>query len=201
MSDVSFSRDVNIAPGTQAVVYNQRPDTCMVEFFSKYVGSKTGKVAKDGSALGGVREFVKVIFPGDGKTEVVREATSFDRKRWPQQYARFKGGQAQVPDGYPLSHVAWLSRSWVDTFDHFHIKTLEQLAGLDDAGVQRVGMGARELVSKANAHLEQMRGTAPLAALSQENEQLKQRLEALEAKLAEIPRRPGRPKKEEAEEG
>lgn len=181
------------------VIKQEKGDRCIVEFYAKYKESK-----RPGGA-GHMQEYVKVLFPGDNKTEAHFEATDYYKQRWPRQYAQFKGGQAQAVDGFPIENVAWLSRSWVDTLKHqFHITTLEQLAGCDDAAVQRIGMGGRELILKAKAHMESLTGGSAVNRLTTENENLKNQLEELQKQVAGIlaqdkaeKRGPGRPKKEE----
>lgn len=154
-----------------------------------------------------MQEYVKVLLPGDNKTEGHYEVTPFHKKRWARQYSAFKSGGPQAVDGMPVDNVAWLSRSWVDTLKHqFHITTLEQLAGLTDSQISNIGMGARDLVTKANAHLDQSRGASPINALTEKNAVLEKQLAALSEQLAEVvnaqneaKRKPGRPRKDETE--
>ena len=193
----SFHRDVDVFASPGQVIKQEKGDRCIVEFYAKLKDSKRP------GGQGHMQEYVKILFPGDNKTEAHFEVTDTYRQRWPRQYAQFKGSEAQTVEGFPLANVAWLSRSWVDTLKHaFHITTLEQLVGCDDAAIQRIGMGGRELVNKAKAHMESLSGGDAMNRLASENETLKSRLDALEKQLGEQKtsekRGPGRPKKEEA---
>lgn len=192
----SFHRDVDVFASPGQVIKQEKGDRCIVEFYSNF------KESKRPGGQGHMQEYVKVLFPGDNKTEFHAEASDHYKQRWPRQYAQFKGGEAQTTPGFPLANVAWLSRSWVDTLKHaFHITTVEQLAGCDDAAIQRIGMGGRELVNKAKAHLESLSGGEAMNRLASENETLRTRLEALErqvgAQRESEKRGPGRPKKDE----
>lgn len=202
MSDqvTSFHRDVDVFASPGQVIKKEKGDTCIVEFYSRLKESKRPGVK------GHMQEYVKVLFPGDNKTEFHAEASDHYKQRWPRQYAQFKGSEAQTVQGIPLSNIAWLSRSWVEKLKYeYHITTLEQLKGCDDAAIQRIGMGGRELVEKAKAHFESLSGSEAMNKLASENETLKSQLEAMQKQVSQIiasdkaeKRGPGRPKKDEA---
>lgn len=182
------------------VIKAEKGDRCIVEFYAARKESKRpGGPAR-------MQEYVKVLFPGDNKTEAHFEVTEEHKARWPRQYAQFKGNEAQTVPGIPLSSVAWLSRSWVDTLKgQFNITVLEQLAGCDDAAIQRIGMGGRELVNKAKAHLESLSGGEALQAAISRAETLEAQMAEMQRQLAELKaekgeekRGPGRSKKDQA---
>lgn len=64
-----------------------------------------------------------------------------------------------------------------------NIRTVEDLAVSNESSLIRMGMGSRDLQSKARAWLEAAEGPGKLAA---ENAALKTKLEALEAQVAEL---------------
>lgn len=82
-----------------------------------------------------------------------------------------------------------------------NVRTVEDLAAANEDTMRRIGMGARDLQTKARAWLEAASGTGKVAAknaaLEVENEQLKERLKVLEQRLASVEQAPrrGRPPK------
>jgi hypothetical protein len=74
-----------------------------------------------------------------------------------------------------------------------NIRTVEDLAGVNDEGVRRIGMGGGELRDKAKAWLSQMKDKGPLtqenATLRAENITLKATVESLGARNKELAER------------
>ena len=69
------------------------------------------------------------------------------------------------------------------------IRTIEDVAAINEEAVQRIGMGARALKAKAQAWLDsadQGKVAAELEALRQENGELKARNEELDTRLAKL---------------
>ena len=95
-----------------------------------------------------------------------------------QSYGRYGDSErAQGPEA-----VEKLIRSRVEELAYFHIRTVEQLAAVNDAQLQQLGMGARELRERARLFLEVARtGTAPLSRLLA-------RLETAEAEVGRLAR-------------
>jgi ubiquinone biosynthesis protein UbiJ len=92
----------------------------------------------------------------------------------------------------------------VDQMRALHIRSVEELAGCNDAALERIGMGARSLRDRARAYVENKKGSAvveaALAARNEEVEQLRAQVaELTEAVKALAPRR-GRPPKVQEEE-
>ena len=150
------------------------------------------------------REFVEIITPGNSRSMPCEPVNDQHKLRWPNQYAAFKAGQEEAPlEGTPLEEMPGLSPSIVLNLKGVHIKTVEQLAGVSDAEMQNMGLGGRELRTKAKRFLEAASSIAPVQAAEAraeraeaENAHLKtqiadlgQRLESLENK-----RRGGRPR-------
>lgn len=141
-------------------------------------------------------EFIRIIFPGDNTREINRPATDEDRTKYADEYRRFKEGNDQLFSGTPLSAWGALHASTVAELKSIRCYTVEQLAGLSEIGIGKLGMGARDMVAKAQAFLSR----------NTEADTLREQVRALEAKVAELseqlaaeptdkPRR-GRPPKE-----
>lgn len=69
-------------------------------------------------------------------------------------------------------------------------KTVEDLAEINEGGMQRIGLGAHDLRNKARAWLQSMLDhggtTIKIASLEQENAVLRASVETLEKKVAEL---------------
>jgi hypothetical protein len=150
------------------------------------------------------REYVTIMVKGQDKQVFVREVTLEDRQRFPNAYAAFKKGIEAPVIGTPVEMLG-LGPSSVEMMRIKGIRTVEDLAGLGDDGLQGIGTGARDLQAKAKAflgrtssqtvELEQALATerAKTAALQTQVEGLAQQIAELAAAQAS-PR--GRPRKE-----
>lgn len=135
-------------------------------------------------------EYIRVIFPGDNTREIFRPATELDKAKYSEEYARFKEGHQQTFSGTPLASWGVLHASTVAELRAIRVFTVEQLADLSELGIGKLGLGGRDMVSKAKAYLSR----------NTEVDRLKARVAELEEQLAEkaadAPRR-GRPPKKE----
>lgn len=108
-------------------------------------------------------------------------------QHYKEAYKLWKAGQELPVQGTPIKTWPILSPSQVGALLAIHVRTVEDLAGLNDEGLRRVGMGAIDLKQKAQAWLSQAQDKGPLtmevAALKKENETLKLSLDSLHEKL------------------
>jgi len=118
--------------------------------------------------------YLRVLIPGDKLNQVVRPATSEDLQRFSVQFERFKKGIAQNV-GTPLTEVGFLDPAKIEELKFFHVVTVEQLAGLSETTLQKLGAGWRSYVEKAKAWLNK----------SLSSESLLERIQKLERDLAE----------------
>lgn len=132
------------------------------------------------------REMVEIHIAGDNKSVTVAKVTDTHRHRWPQQYEAFKREEEIPIDGTPINEWPALSVTQVAEMKALNIHTVEALADLRDAGIQRLGMGGRQLVAKAKAYIEAASGNAGTEKLAAENETLKDRIALLESQLKEL---------------
>lgn len=107
-----------------------------------------------------------------------------------QSYKMWKAGQELPVTGTPIKTWPVLSPSQVGALLAIHVRTVEDLATLNDEGLKRVGMGAIDLKRKAQAWLAQAQDKGPLTMevsnLKKENETLKASLESLHQRLNDM---------------
>jgi len=111
-------------------------------------------------------------------------------KHWKESYKRWKDGQELPLNGTPIKGWGVISPSQQASLIHLNCKTVEDLAAMNEGGMRRVGMGALDLRTKAQAWLKSMAdhggSTIKIAALEQENGVLRTSVESLEKKVAEL---------------
>ncbi len=129
---------------------------------------------------------VDILFVGDKSTVQTARVNDTHRKRWPHAYKAFKSGLAEVVSGTPLAQWPTMTRSRVAELQAMQITTVEEVAALDDASVQRIGLGGRQLRDQAQAWLQAAAGQAPMVALLDENARLKAEVGAAKAQLADL---------------
>jgi hypothetical protein len=151
--------------------------------------------AKQGRPIFKDQEFVAIIIPGIHGTSSHQPVNDEHRERWPKEYAAFKAGQEAPTEGTPLAD--WpnsaMTRSLVEELAYYNVRTVEQLATLDEAALARIGLGAQQLRATARTFLEVARtGTAPLEKMLKTIEELTARADrqdaVIEAQAAEIDR-------------
>lgn len=139
------------------------------------------------------REMVELRYPGDGKRTHRAPANEKYRRDpnmgwvtyaedFPKHYELFKQGLEQSVEGTPLSELTFLTESKRAELRAINIHVAEQLAELDGALLQRIGMGARELKDKAVAFIERANAGAADSRMASENEALRNEL----ARLSEM---------------
>jgi hypothetical protein len=160
------------------------PDlTLGVEFFMKPF-ELVAESAKAGRPIFEDREMVRIAFPGDNKREHVAPAhemhyVSHHRRqmtyaeRFADTYRRFKDDNADQVIGTPLAHLPFMTPARTAEFKAAGIKTAEQLAGLPDVTIKKMGMGVREFVNQAQAYLKAAEGTSQVAAMQKQIDELK----------------------------
>lgn len=127
-------------------------------------------------------EKVSIINPGS-RDEWVGYVTDDIRAEYSSAYEHWRRTQQQPSDGTPLEEVPFLNAAQVKELRALSIESLEHLAGLTDALKQRIGMGANELVRKAQNYLAAAAGHAADNKAVTENEELRRRIAYLEQNL------------------
>lgn len=147
------------------------------------------------------KPFVRINVPGDPNTVVDTKVNDFYKNRFPEEFKSFMAGADSGVSGWLLKEWPLINVAQVKNLEHLSIHTVEQLAGLTDAQVQRVGMGGQELRTKAKAALAAAEDGAVVAAQAAVAARQQEEIEALKAQLAALSeeRKPGRPRKETSE--
>lgn len=106
-------------------------------------------------------------------------------------YAHWKEGQEAPVDGTPLDAWSGASKGQIAQLKILNIRTVEDLAFVNDATLERIGSGGRSLRERALKFADaQTSGVATMAAkaaaMEETNRQLTTRLAELEARMAEI---------------
>ena len=163
----------------------RRNDGVWPEFYSK-AESNPRKSAQEGRPIFDEHEYVYIRIAGDKGTVVSEKVTDQHRARWPAEYAAWKNKTALASSGTPLEQWPPLSLAQLHELKAVNIRSVEDLAGLSDAGIQKLGMGGRKLVEMAKAYLDTAKGGAAVSRLEHEREQMQMRLDALERQNAEL---------------
>lgn len=166
-----------------------------IEFFIEAVHNKRESV-RQGRPIYDDIEKVRIRLAGDPKSVLVAPANSASSARNPEtnerltyaqlhykHYEAFKKNEEYKGSGTPLSELTFLTASKRKELAGLNIHTAEALAGLDGANLNRLGMGARELKTQAEAWLANASGSADITRLAGENEALRARLDAMEAMM------------------
>ena len=156
-------------------------------FFTEKV-HLTARSEQEGHPIYEMREFVRVFIPGNRGSVAVEPAGPEQIARWPEAYKAFKESREAPLEGTPLGDWpnSQMTSAKAEELAFFHIKTVEQLALVNDQQLQNLGMGARQLRESAIKFLDVAKnGTAPLERLVAKNLALEDEVERLTRELAE----------------
>ena len=154
------------------------------EFYTEPVEDKEASLAA-GRRIMKDEEFVKVMTKGQRDTDsAVHHVVRMLRKKDPPlfsylepHYLSWKAGQdTSTINGTPLKHQAWISPAECLNMAGLGIKSVEDLAAMTDAQVQKE-RGSHPLRERAKATLAVMNNSGAVveqvAALTSQNEQMK----------------------------
>ena len=121
------------------------------------------------------------------------------RDAWKAAYAAWKNGQELPLDGTPIKGWGVLSPSQTANLLTVGIRTVEDLARVNDEGLKRIGMGSVDLKTRAQAWLktaDRAKSTQEIAALKADNarqaEQIKQLADTVDELKAMLPKKTDR---------
>ncbi len=127
-------------------------------------------------------DYIQIHIPGDKNTIIDRKVRDEDRHRWVEQWKAYTENAVQPIEGTPLEQWPALSVSQIAELRAMHVPTVEVLAALSDQGIQRIGMGARELQAKAKAFLEAAKDNGMVERIAAENLRLQDQIDDLQQK-------------------
>lgn len=112
------------------------------------------------------------------------------RDQWKQAYKSWKEGQEAPVDGTSLKNWSMLSPAQLKNLLHMGMRSVEDVAGMNDEGLRRYGIGGLDLKNKAAAFLKAQTGPAKVAsenaALKVKVDQQEKTIESMGEKLAEL---------------
>lgn len=155
-------------------------DIARPEFFKDAIQNKALS-EKEGRPIFEEKEMVKITLPGDRLMNWIGEVDESHIKRWPQHYAAFKRGEERAATGTPLDQ--WpnsiLTKARVAELKAMDILSVEELAGISDSLLPKMGMGSRELREEARAYIASATDGAANQKLAAEVARLTEMVERL----------------------
>lgn len=181
----------------------------LVEFYRDVVQNNI-KSAEAGRPIFDEFDFVRIQTPGDTKTLIETRAIDGHKKDFPKAWDLYSRGMQAVTEGTPLDEWPAVTRSQVKELQYVNIRTVETLAEISDANIQKMGPGYTQLRQRAREYISTAKDSAASTAASRENEQLREEIKLMKEQMAamraqmdakadepEEKRGPGRPKKTE----
>lgn len=179
MSETDFSYH------EQRLAGQAKPPPAIPRFYSKPV-ELTFRSQQEGRPVYEDRDFVEILIPGDRRSQVHEPVTAEHQQRWPAEWKAFQEGREAPLEGTPLTSWPPINRARAEELAYFNVRTVEQLAAIDDAKLANLGMGARELRGTAQKFLEAAaKGTGPLERMVSENFRMKDELARKDQIIAE----------------
>jgi ribosomal protein L19 len=132
------------------------------------------------------QHYIKINVPGDNKTEWDEPVKDEHKRRFAEKWKAYESEQNQFEGEVLLESCELFNESKVELYRNFNIRTVDQLAKLNDAFITKIGMGTREDVRKANAYLASLVEKSKQEHLLKELQARDDRLAQLEAMLGEM---------------
>jgi hypothetical protein len=109
--------------------------------------------------------YIKIMVPGDKDNIIQRPVRDQDKQRFPRQWQAFQNQDTQPMEGTPLAEWSGVTRSMVEEFKHFGIRTVEDLVNMPDSQANKF-MGINALRAKAKAFIQDASYSAPIEKLT-----------------------------------
>ena len=149
----------------------------MVKFFYKEVQNKAASL-KEGRPIFREKEYIEIRIPGKRDAQACRPASHADKQRFPRHYEAFQKRVEAPAEGTPLTEWPVITRSLAEQLTFINVKTVEQLASVNDAHIGPI-MGGYGFRDKAKAWLER----AGAERVEEEKVDLLARIASLETQL------------------
>ena len=114
-----------------------------------------------------------------GEVDGVRQPITY-AMRFPEQYRKFKAGEAQAVSGTPLEELTFLTQAKRYELKALNIYTAEALASLDSQPLKNLGQDGRILKDQASAYLAKATDSAATVKMAAELDRLRSRVAELE---------------------
>ena len=159
---------------------SEQRDNARPRFFVDAI-KNNAESEKAGRPIFDSKTMVEIRIPGDKNMTWVGEVNDKHKERWPDHWAAFQKGELRAASGTPLEE--WpnpeLTKGRVAELKAMDILSVEELAGVSDGLLPKMGMGARELRDQAKAYIDRAKGGAGNAAMVAELARLKEMVERL----------------------
>jgi len=142
------------------------------------------------------RNYIEIQVPGQKNQIVKREVQDKDKVEYPAEWNAYDDGTDAVV-GSPIDHLPGMTPSKEKELQALGIYTIEQLAALDEPGIQKVGHGARDLIKRGevflgkNTEIDQIKRQNE--ELAEHNRDLTAKVDMLMKAMEDKPKRRGRP--------
>jgi hypothetical protein len=161
----------------------QQDEKLLVKFYIKSV-KDVQRSKEEGRDIFKEKEYIDIRIPGS-RDGAARPATFRDKQRFPRHYAAFQQRVEMAEEGTPLSEWPVISRTLADEMAFFNIKTVEQLANVNDT-IAGQFMGAQMYKQKAKAWLERAKEDVTVDKLQSELAQRDDLLKELQDQIARL---------------
>ena len=172
---------------TSALQYINRPKRNSVRFWHDQVVNPQ-KSAAAGYPVHDNVEKAMVRVPGSRDETPVKIDEKF-LKEYGDLYERWKQTLEQPVDGLALELWPPIPKNLIEDWRYFGVRSVQQLAELNDTACQKMGMGMIEWRKKAQAWLAEAKDHAASQRLVSENEQLRREVDRLSKQVGDLARR------------
>ena len=153
MADVfSSPTRINMSGGGYGVAQYGDDSTTVAVFYPRSVEDGPASLAA-GRKICRTEDYVKIHHPGERLNQIDRPATQQDKWRFARQWQQYQLNHTQVPDGTPVDLLFPNNPSVADNLRGVGVYTVEQLSELSAHGMDTIGMGGQEYVTKAKKYL------------------------------------------------
>jgi hypothetical protein len=161
-------------------------DRSNCEFYRASVRNGNAAIASGDAAFVGV-DMIRIWQAGERNLWAPTcEVLDYHKRRFPAQWAAYQEGRKQIPDGIPVATLYPNEPDMADRLRMVSIHTIEQLAELQETGIAKLGMGAREMVLKAKQFMETAGDSARTAAMIADRDRQDATIAELQAQVTRL---------------
>lgn len=179
-----FAPPTGIDPNTGSVTFG-RDDNLLVFFHNVPTPNPLKSQANGGIPIFDTVVHCHIQQPGE-RDYADPPATDMHKQRFAKQWAAFEKGQEPIPEGTPIDMLFPRNPEIPPTLRAIGIHTIQQMASLSEAGIQRIPIGGRQWVESAKQYLGKAEGGAGFHKLSMELEKQRVAGEVKDQQIASL---------------
>jgi hypothetical protein len=130
-------------------------------------------------------DYIQIQQPGE-RDMLMRPVKEEDKLRFPKHWEAFQANTKQAPEGTPVQMLFPNEPHITDMLIDLRILTVEQLAQLSEAGINRLGMDGRKYVARAAAAMDQSAKAAEVSRLTRELTEAQEKNKLMEDQMAQM---------------